>query len=106
MLAVALPGACSTHTLPLATTASPLERPVLPRAFLANVQDCELFSLRNLNTGSATARQKIADFLLMLAQKQGIYRDQSVDVVSSGGSVTLTLPAISALAIDLTTKLP
>jgi alpha-amylase len=34
----------------------------------ANVQDCELFSLPDLNTGLATVRQKIADYLLMLAR--------------------------------------
>ncbi|HTI06110.1 MAG TPA: alpha-amylase family protein [Gemmatimonadales bacterium] len=34
----------------------------------ANVQDCELFSLPDLNTGSASVRQKIADYLLMLAR--------------------------------------
>jgi alpha-amylase len=34
----------------------------------ANVQDCELFSLPDLNTGSATVRQKIADYLLLLAR--------------------------------------
>ena len=34
----------------------------------ANVQDCELFGLPDLNTGSATVRQKIADYLLMLAR--------------------------------------
>src|SRR2546422_1935422 len=34
----------------------------------ANVQDCELFSLPDLNTGIASVRQKIADYLLMLAR--------------------------------------
>jgi alpha-amylase len=34
----------------------------------ANVQDCELFGLPDLNTGSATVRQKIAGYLLMLAR--------------------------------------
>ena len=34
----------------------------------ANVQDCELFSLPDLNTASPTVRQKIADYLLMLAR--------------------------------------
>ncbi|MEO8451053.1 MAG: alpha amylase C-terminal domain-containing protein, partial [Gemmatimonadota bacterium] len=34
----------------------------------ANVQDCELLSLPDLNTGLATVRQKIADYLLMLAR--------------------------------------
>src|SRR2546426_9621722 len=33
----------------------------------ANVQDCELLSLPDLNTGLATVRQKIADYLLSLA---------------------------------------
>jgi alpha-amylase len=32
----------------------------------ANVQDCELFSLPDLNTGSPSVRQKIANYLLML----------------------------------------
>ena len=32
------------------------------------VQDCELLSLPDLNTGSASVRQKIADYLLMLAR--------------------------------------
>ncbi|MDH5316165.1 MAG: alpha-amylase family protein [Gemmatimonadota bacterium] len=34
----------------------------------ANVQDCELFSLPDLNTGLASVRQKQADYLLMLAR--------------------------------------
>jgi len=34
----------------------------------ANVQDCELFSLPDLNTGKATVRQKIADYLIGLAR--------------------------------------
>ena len=34
----------------------------------ANVQDCELFSLPDLNTGLAAVRQKIADYLIMLAR--------------------------------------
>jgi len=34
----------------------------------ANVQDCELFSLPDLNTGLASVRQKIADYLLMHAR--------------------------------------
>jgi alpha-amylase len=34
----------------------------------ANVQECELFGLPDLNTGSATVRQKIAGYLLMLAR--------------------------------------
>jgi alpha-amylase len=34
----------------------------------ANVQDCELFSLPDLNTGLASVRQKIADYLLMLSR--------------------------------------
>ena len=34
----------------------------------ANVQDCELFSLPDLNTGLTSVRQKIADYLLMLAR--------------------------------------
>jgi alpha-amylase len=34
----------------------------------ANVQDCELFSLPDLNTGLASVRQKLADYLLMLAR--------------------------------------
>lgn len=34
----------------------------------ANVQDCELFSLPDLHTGSASVRTKIADYLLMLAR--------------------------------------
>ena len=34
----------------------------------ANVQDCELFSLPDLNTGLASVRQKIADYLIMLAR--------------------------------------
>jgi len=34
----------------------------------ANVQDCELFSLPDLNTGLATVREKIANYLLMLAR--------------------------------------
>ncbi len=34
----------------------------------ANVQDCELFSLPDLNTGSATVRQKLADYLIALAR--------------------------------------
>src|SRR6188474_755022 len=34
----------------------------------ANVQDCELFSLPDLNTGLATVRQKIADYLIGLGR--------------------------------------
>jgi alpha-amylase len=34
----------------------------------ANVQDCELFSLPDLKTESASVRQKIADYLIMLAE--------------------------------------
>ena len=34
----------------------------------ANVQDCELFSLPDLNTGSPSVRQKIADYLISLAR--------------------------------------
>jgi alpha-amylase len=34
----------------------------------ANVQDCELLSLPDLNTGLATVRQKIADYLTSLAR--------------------------------------
>ena len=34
----------------------------------ANVQDCELLSLPDLNTGLASVRQKIADYLIMLAR--------------------------------------
>ncbi|HEV8380099.1 MAG TPA: alpha-amylase family protein [Gemmatimonadales bacterium] len=34
----------------------------------ANVQDCELFSLPDLNTGLASVRQKIAEYLLTLAR--------------------------------------
>jgi alpha-amylase len=34
----------------------------------ANVQDCELFSLPDLNTGRPAVRQKIADYLIMLAR--------------------------------------
>jgi alpha-amylase len=34
----------------------------------ANVQDCELVGLADLNTGSATVQQKLADYLLSLAR--------------------------------------
>jgi alpha-amylase len=34
----------------------------------ANVQDCELFSLPDLDTGRPPVRQKLADYLLMLAR--------------------------------------
>jgi alpha-amylase len=34
----------------------------------ANVQDCELFSLPDLNTGSASVRQKISEYLIMLVR--------------------------------------
>ena len=34
----------------------------------ANVQDCELFSLPDLNTGSASVRQKIANYLIALGR--------------------------------------
>jgi alpha-amylase len=34
----------------------------------ANVQDCELLSLPDLNTGLTSVRQKIADYLIMLAR--------------------------------------
>ena len=34
----------------------------------ANVQDCELLGLADLNTGSAVVRQKVADYLIALAR--------------------------------------
>ena len=34
----------------------------------ANVQDCELLSLPDLHTGLTTVRQKISDYLIMLAE--------------------------------------
>jgi len=34
----------------------------------ANVQDCELFGLPDLNTGSATVRQKIAEYLIAMVR--------------------------------------
>ncbi len=37
----------------------------------ANVQDCELLSLPDLNTGLASVRQKIAGYLVMLARAGG-----------------------------------
>ncbi|WP_325309411.1 alpha-amylase family protein [Longimicrobium sp.] len=37
-------------------------------ASAANVQDCELFGLPDLNTGSASVRAKIADYLVSLAR--------------------------------------
>ena len=37
-------------------------------ASAANVQDCELFSLPDLNTGLASVRQTLADYLLALAR--------------------------------------
>ncbi|HWC75582.1 MAG TPA: alpha-amylase family protein [Gemmatimonadales bacterium] len=37
----------------------------------ANVQDCELLSLPDLNTGLASVREKIADYLIGLAQGGG-----------------------------------
>jgi alpha-amylase len=37
-------------------------------ASAANVQDCELFTLPDLDTGSATVRQKLADYLIAVAR--------------------------------------
>jgi alpha-amylase len=37
-------------------------------ASAANVQDCELFGLPDLNTGSASVRQKIAEYLVRLSR--------------------------------------
>lgn len=37
-------------------------------ASAANVQDCELFTLPDLNTGSATVRQKLADYMIAVAR--------------------------------------
>lgn len=66
----------------------------------ANVQDCELFSLPDLNTGRASVRQKIADYLLMLARLgvAGFRIDaakhiQQVELDSILGRVNLTLAA-------------
>ncbi len=42
--------------------------PVTNYQSATNVQDCELLSLPDLNTGLASVRQKIADYLLMLAR--------------------------------------
>ena len=64
----------------------------------ANVQDCELFSLPDLNTGLAAVRQKIADYLVMLARLgvAGFRIDaakhiQQVELDSIVGRVNLTL---------------
>lgn len=66
----------------------------------ANVQDCELFSLPDLNTGLPTVRQKIADYLLMLARLDvaGFRIDaakhiQQVELDSIVGLVNRTLTA-------------
>ncbi len=42
--------------------------PVTDYTSAANVQDCELLSLPDLNTGSASVRRKIADYLVTLAR--------------------------------------
>jgi len=64
----------------------------------ANVQDCELFSLPDLHTGLPSVRQKIADYLLMLARLgvAGFRIDaakhiQQVELDSILGRVNLTL---------------
>ena len=64
----------------------------------ANVQDCELFSLPDLNTGLASVRQKIADYLIMLARMgvAGFRIDaakhiQQVELDDILGRVNLTL---------------
>jgi alpha-amylase len=68
----------------------------------ANVQDCELLSLPDLNTGLASVRQKIADYLLMLARLgvAGFRIDaakhiQQVELDSIIGLVNRTLTAES-----------
>lgn len=65
-----------------------------------NVQDCELFSLPDLNTGLPSVRQKIADYLLMLARLgvAGFRIDaakhiQQVELDSIVGLVNRTLSA-------------
>jgi alpha-amylase len=64
----------------------------------ANVQDCELLSLPDLNTGLASVRQKIADYLIMLARLgvAGFRIDaakhiQQVELDAIIGRVNLTL---------------
>jgi len=66
----------------------------------ANVQDCELFSLPDLNTGLTSVRQKIAGYLIMLARLgvAGFRIDaakhiQQVELDSILGSVDATLAA-------------
>ena len=66
----------------------------------ANVQDCELFSLPDLNTALPSVRQKVADYLLMLARLgvAGFRIDaakhiQQVDLDSIIGRVNRTLTA-------------
>ena len=68
----------------------------------ANVQDCELFSLPDLNTGIASVRRKIADYLLALARLgvAGFRIDaakhiQQVDLDNILDSVNVTLAAES-----------
>jgi alpha-amylase len=64
----------------------------------ANVQDCELFSLPDLNTGLASVREKISGYLLMLARLgvAGFRIDaakhiQQVELDDIVGRVNLTL---------------
>ena len=66
----------------------------------ANVQDCELFSLPDLNTGRPSVRQKIAGYLIMLARLgvAGFRIDaakhiQQVELDSILGSVDATMAA-------------
>src|SRR3989449_8946127 len=60
----------SKYSYPGLYTASDFHTPCIVNNYqdAANVQDCELLSLPDLNTGLPSVRQKIADYLLMLAR--------------------------------------
>src|SRR2546422_10018339 len=60
----------SKYSYPGLYTASDFHTPCIVNDYqsAANVQDCELLSLPDLNTGLASVRQKIANYLLMLAR--------------------------------------
>ena len=62
--------AYSKYEYPGLYTASDFHTPcqVTDYSSAANVQDCELYSLPDLNTGSPTVRAKIAEYLIRLAR--------------------------------------
>jgi alpha-amylase len=94
--------AYSKYEYPGLYTSSDFHSPCIVNNYqsAANVQDCELLSLPDLNTGLPSVRQKIADYLLMLARLgvAGFRIDaakhiQQVELDSILARVNLTLAA-------------